>query len=1752
MHGKASVRNGARLCNGVMERWWTGRSSSLVWSIATTLLLAFLGGSAVQAQTQPGTTGFPSGTSIEIPPGHSGGARTGNHTDDLGYGLTTTAKCFIATCSNPLGSGQSSTFIHSWPVNIYRYSTVYSGAWTSIESNGAALLPLDGPSAGAWYSGFPVSRHDFGATCSITAVFSGPAPPATPNATCGPPPPHLPENCGAADPVDCRSRAFYLTAGLEAPGAGLSMDAAIRYSSFDAFVGRSYTGMSPGWTLDQWTLKRRVETALPCNAVWTGCNTPPVYYDLFMPDGAVSTFKAIDAAETQFEKHPTVEMQLSRNAATGVTTLSNRFGDIWTFDTNGMLTSRQDRIGNRLTYAWNNTTGVWLVSNNLNDGRTVRYEHSQATGPNGVYWRLDRIVHNVANAGSRALQLGYNSGGQLVTLTDAAGRVRTFSYISGNRIEKLYDENNDPQTLGAAARATVNVYDGARVVEQQSPSGAITGFEVQYSAVMNPTRVTYGLRSQAQAPRLELHFYNEFGLFRYRKLIGGNYDTPGLHIVHAYNGSGLPIQVIDPAGRYVELGWDAARNMTMYKDAPIPQEFTYDSFGNVLTHKLSSGVVHEFGYDARGVLTNKRVKGTSNTIQSTTYEANTAGQITAVVLPDGTRHTTSYDSLGLPDIYTEAAGTLNLSTDIDYDWRGFVTRIRDERGVITTFQYTQDPATGQYGNAGWPTQIVFNAAGSSLGGSPSITTLRYDAMGNVLTRVDGVGTPSALTTTSTFAMVGAEGKYAPTSVRVSGANTPTQITEIAYNLFGDAERVTEKDVCCAAGSGRVLMDRIRSYRYTDQGRLDKVLDHAGQTILDFEYNPAGDVIQVSDRRGIGQRYEYDHHGRVVFVRRGNVISGGALSVTELRYDTKSNLVKVINPVGAQTDYFYDEFNRVNTVLAMTSQAQGSAVVEETYYSYQTASAATPGFQRNWPTRIQRGSSASAVSAVLEYDRLGRVTQRTLENGSSPLITRFLYTLGSEPDRSNLRQVIDANNATTSWLYNAFGQVVRETDAAGNQWNYDYNERGWLTAQRDPLAIAASARETRYSYDATGRLLSLLRDGKSESWAYDADGALRQKVDFAGRATGFTYDTLGRLRLIDYPPGDANVDGAPDVRYSYDQGAIGNVLEEQLSDTGTVIASSAYEYDNWNRLSRYARTDSLAGHPFANQARRLQYDYTLTDAISRITYPDLSGVDYTMDALSRPATLTPFGGAAQSFSYRRDGALNAIQRVGGPTTTYGYDAAGRVNDANTTSGASTLQRLQVLARDGLGNIQQLRESVPSAGPDMTTSYSYDLLSRLTNQSYPLVPGTQVPGAPSGNRTYGYDPTGNITSITGGNTPPTISNIADLSVVAGSNTGAIAFTVNDTQTPTASLTLQGSSTNTALVPISSIAFGGSGSARTVTVTPVAGQTGQSTIRITVSDGQLTAFDEFVLTVSAGNTPPTISNIADVSIAAGSNTGAIAFTVNDTQTPAASLTLQGTSTNTALVSASGIVFGGSGTARTVTVTPNAGQTGQAVIRVTVSDGQLTAFDEFVLTVGSGSNLCASTPATPVRVAAGQGLFASFSASERLEVRGGRVGTGDWEWGLGANTQLAGQFVNAHLDWVSGRNYRFVLRYNGQGSGTMEVFDGASMVFTRTFAGASGAQLRTGNALQLYAKANAGLGTARVVMVLNRLENGTYSDTLQTAGNNNYSEVRSVYFTPALANGFELEGTIRLEFTGTSAPSSSRLVFTATAGNLNCGGAP
>ena len=98
------------------------------------------------------------------------------------------------------------------------------------------------------------------------------------------------------------------------------------------------------------------------------------------------------------------------------------------------------------------------------------------------------------------------------------------------------------------------------------------------------------------------------------------------------------------------------------------------------------------------------------------------------------------------------------------------------------------------------------------------------------------------------------------------------------------------------------------------------------------------------------------------------------------------------------------------------------------------------------------------------------------------------------------------------------------------------------------------------------------------------------------------------------------------------------------------------------------------------------------------------------------------------------------------------------------------------------------------------------------------------------------------------------------------------------------------------------------------------------------------------------PTISDLTNRTVAVNGTTGPLAFTVSDSQTATSNLVVSAVSSDTNVVPAANLVLGGSGTNRTLTVTPAANKVGIVVITVTVtSTNGLSASDSFTLTVAS-----------------------------------------------------------------------------------------------------------------------------------------------------------------------------------------------------------
>jgi hypothetical protein len=319
-------------------------------------------------------------------------------------------------------------------------------------------------------------------------------------------------------------------------------------------------------------------------------------------------------------------------------------------------------------------------------------------------------------------------------------------------------------------------------------------------------------------------------------------------------------------------------------------------------------------------------------------------------------------------------------------------------------------------------------------------------------------------------------------------------------------------------------------------------------------------------------------------------------------------------------------------------------------------------------------------------------------------------------------------------------------------------------------------------------------------------------------------------------------------------------------------------------------------------------------------------------------------------------------------------------------ASTVNATPETFRLGIGNGTQANASSGQIAQDLALDTPYTVVTRLivsntlstiwldpTAESDPGVTASDAAGdstsppvnistyalrQSSGGGTCWIDNLRIGTSfqeVAGPNNPPSITVIKDQRAGMGAIIGPLQFLVSDAETARADLVLTAHSSNPSLLPDDRIEIGAIGTTNTVTLRPRAGEEGTTTVTLGVTDGGgITSVTTFKALVGF----PYISCLPAQIIPEGTSTGPIPFTIGQVDTPPDSLLLSVASSNPTLAPETSVVISGSGSDRTVNVTPVSGRVGLAVITVSVSDGVLTSSSSFSLTVQPLTGLLLDEP--------------------------------------------------------------------------------------------------------------------------------------------------------------------------------------------------
>ena len=409
-----------------------------------------------------------------------------------------------------------------------------------------------------------------------------------------------------------------------------------------------------------------------------------------------------------------------------------------------------------------------------------------------------------------------------------------------------------------------------------------------------------------------------------------------------------------------------------------------------------------------------------------------------------------------------------------------------------------------------------------------------------------------------------------------------------YNADGTLQKVTYGN--SSAASAQEVM-----YGYDDFRRL-KDVRFGGDTAPRYEYayNARGGVAWVRNNRlNTIARSDYDFGGRPRSMVTQDA-SGANVYTARVDYDTCGRLARFAEQVGA------------------------SRAAYETTFGYD---------REDRPTALTYGSSASKTENA--YDGLSRLSTRKVYVNGSAYTTAYAYAPGAE------------SGQTTA--------LVQEITQPGENHSYAYDNVGNI------VSAARNGVTTTYAYDALGQLIRV-NDPSDGTWTYEYDcgGNILNKKQYA-----YTTGTLGTVQqIVSYAYGDADwkdkLTRYNGVDIAYD--AIGNPIHDGVW---------TYTWENGRQLRRMACDATIA--EFVYNADGLRVQKTVNGVATNYTLHGKNIVHMTKgnaelhfwyDAQNRPA-IVEFNGTKYGYLYNLQGdVIGLIDGANNEVVKYTYDAWGK--------------------------------------------------------------------------------------------------------------------------------------------------------------------------------------------------------------------------------------------------------------------------------------------------------------------------------------------------------------------------------------------------------------------------------------------------------------------------------------------------------------
>jgi RHS repeat-associated protein len=717
------------------------------------------------------------------------------------------------------------------------------------------------------------------------------------------------------------------------------------------------------------------------------------------------------------------------------------------------------------------------------------------------------------------------------------------------------------------------------------------------------------------------------------------------------------------------------------------ETFTYNSFGEILTHQLRTGGTETFTYDARGLKLEYRdpAHATGNATARYAYDAldrvsdttdafgsnlgdpahttshtyNQLGQILTTTKPidpvDGQRHTVtnSYNADGTLASTTDELGHTASYTYDDYKRTRSVTtpqRFAGDTTPRTTYTYYDATGAGDdYSHTeANPTFIVLP------GGEMTNTT--YDENRRKLSVTVGYGTSAAATTSYEYDDVG----------NLTGALLPKQQSGQPY-----------------AGQKTIT-------QYDERNRAYSVTDPLGRTTTTM-FDAAGRKKSVTRPNGQATTFDsYDTMNRLLQQTLKQTPSPDA--VTKFTYDPASGLLATMQDprlvaTGSPQTYSYTYDNMGRKTQAMFPAAAPNPPTTEIWH-YDTLG------------RVDTFTNRAGTAQATTYDALSRVTSVTWSDAVTPSVT-YTYDVGSRKT-----SIVNAN-ATIGYSYLNDNLLSTETttyaDNVPRTITYTYNADASRASIQYPNGLRVNS-----TYTPRNQLDSLINNAGGATIAshvYDLNGNLTARnVTENSTSSSYTYDGLDRSTHIAHAFAGGNT---RTFDYGYYSDTNNRKWTKRDSNKGDVFG---YDLNDEVTATQLDVVNPDTSSPVAASGIQITYDAngnrnTMTTNSVTDTYVtnDLNQYNARTSSPTSPGLYDPKGNATTNL----DGTINtydAQNRVltvqkGTVTETYKYDGINRQVSRAIASGLSSATNYNVY--DGWNLIAEYA----SGSTTPTNSYVY---------------------------------------------------------------------------------------------------------------------------------------------------------------------------------------------------------------------------------------------------------------------------------------------------------------------------------------------------------------------------------------------------------------------------------------------------------------